>query len=70
MVYVFAPAGLIVNDCPAQIAPEFTVNIGLGFTVKILVAHACDTHPAELVPSTVYVALLVGLTTAVAPCMV
>ena len=39
MVYVFAPAGFIVNDCPAQIAPEFTVNVGLGFTVRFIIAE-------------------------------
>ena len=39
--------------CPTQIAPLFTVIIGLGLTVKLLVAKACDTHPAVLVPATV-----------------
>ena len=39
--------------CPAQIAPEFTVMVGLAFTIKLLVAKACDTHPAVLVPATV-----------------
>ena len=28
-----------MNDWPAQIAPEFTVIIGLAFTVKFLVAE-------------------------------
>ena len=67
MVYVFAPFGLIVNDWPAQIAPEFTVIIGLAFTIKLLVATACDTHPAVLVPATVKIALLGGLTTPLPP---
>ena len=39
--------------CPAQITPLFTVRIGLAFTIKLLVAKACDTHPAVLVPATV-----------------
>ena len=53
MVYVFAPFGLIVNDWPAQIDPLFTVIIGLGLTIKLLVAKAWDTQPAVLVPTTV-----------------
>ncbi len=44
--------------------------VGLGFTVKLLVAKACDKHPAPLVHATVKLALLVGLTTALPPCMV
>ena len=28
-----------MNDCPAQIAPEFTVIIGLALTVKFVVAE-------------------------------
>ena len=53
IVKVFAPFGLMVKFCPTQIAPLFTVIIGLGLTVKLLVAKACDTHPAVLVPATV-----------------
>ena len=57
--------------CPAQIAPEFTVIIGFAFTIKLLVATACDTHPVtEFVPITVKEVLLGGLTTALPPCMV
>ena len=70
MVYVFAPFGLMVKFCPTQIVPLFTVIVGLGFTVKLLVAKACDKQPAALVPDTVKLALLVGLTTALPPCMV
>ena len=56
---------------PAQIVPLFTVIIGLGLTVKLLVANACDLHPvAEFVPITVKELLLGGLTTALPPCMV
>ena len=56
---------------PAQIAPEFTVIIGFVFTIKLLVAKACDRHPViEFVPSTVKELLLGGLTTALPPCMV
>jgi len=70
MVYVFAPLGLMVKFCPAQIEPEFTIIIGLTFTIKLLVATACDTQPAVLVPATVKLELLNGLTTAFPPCMV
>ena len=70
MVKVLAPFGLIVKFCPAQIAPLFTVMIGLGFTVKLLVATACDTQPAVLVPATVKIALLGGFTTELPPCIV
>ncbi len=38
--------------CPTQIDPLFTVMIGLGLTVKLLVAKVCDKQPAELVPTT------------------
>ena len=44
--------------------------VGLGLTVKLLVAKACDKQPAVLVPDIVKLALLVGLTTALPPCMV
>ena len=68
MVYVFAPLGLMVKFCPAQIAPEFTIIVGLVFTIKLLVATACDTHPVtEFVPITVKDVLLVGLTTRFPP---
>ena len=56
--------------CPAQIAPEFTEMIGLGLTVKLLVTNPSDLHPAVLVPATVKIALLGGLTTELPPCMV
>ena len=40
--------------CPTQIEPEFTVMIGLVFTIKLLVATACDLHPVRVfVPITV-----------------
>ena len=54
MVYEFAPLGLMVKFCPAQIAPEFTVMVGLTFTIKLLVETACDLHPVMVfVPITV-----------------
>ena len=56
--------------CPTQIVPLFTVMVGFGLTVKLLVAKACDKHPAPLVPDIVKLALLGGLTTALPPCMV
>ena len=51
-------------------APEFTVMIGLGLTIKLLVATAWDKQPAVLVPTTVKFTLVDGLTTALPPCMV
>ena len=56
--------------CPTQIVPLFTVMVGFGLTVKLLGAKACDKQPAALVPDIVKLALLVGLTTALPPCMV
>ena len=50
---MFAPFGLIVKDSPIHIAPELTVTVGLGFTIKLLVAKAYDKQPAVLVPATV-----------------
>ena len=43
----------MVKDCPAQIAPEFTVIVGFALTVRLLVVKAYDTQPAVLVPATV-----------------
>ena len=61
----------MVKFWPAQIVPLFTVIIGLGLTVKLLVAKACDRHPVtEFVPITVKEVLLGGLTTALPPCIV
>ncbi len=56
--------------CPAQIVPLFTVMVGLGFTIKLLVANACDKQPSVLVPATVKFVLLDGLTIAFPTCMV
>ena len=60
----------MVKLCPAQMVPLLTVMIGLGLTLKLLIARACDTQPALLVPATVYVVLIAGFTTALPPCMV
>ena len=46
------------------------LTVGHGLTGILLVAKACDKQPAVLVPDTVKLALLVGLTTAFPPCMV
>ncbi len=46
------------------------LTVGNGLTVKLLVAKACDTQPAVLVPATVKLALVSGFTTALPPCMV
>ena len=45
-IYVLAPAGIIVNDRPEQIVPEFTVTVGVTFTVTELTTE--PIHPDEL----------------------
>ncbi len=50
--YVFAPLGVIVNDCPEHIAPEFTEIVGAAFTVTELTAVFELTQPKALVPVT------------------
>ena len=52
-VYVDAPDGVIVKDCPVQITPEFTVMVGVVFTVTLLTAVLDPTHPKALVPVTI-----------------
>jgi hypothetical protein len=37
-VYVDAPLGLNVNVSPVQITPEFTLTVGVIFTVTVLIA--------------------------------
>ena len=44
--YVLAPVGTIVNDRPEQIVPEFTVIVGVIFTVTELTTE--PIHPDEL----------------------
>ena len=51
-MYVVAPDGVIVKDCPVQITPEFTVIVGVVFTVIVLTAVLEPTHPKALVPVT------------------
>jgi hypothetical protein len=52
-VYVVAPDGVIVKLLPVQITPEFTVMVGVVFTVIVLTAVLDPTHPNALVPVTV-----------------
>ena len=69
--YVFAPLATNAIESPKQTTlGPLMLTVGFEFTVKLLVAKACDTHPAVLVPATVKIALLGGLTTALPPCMV
>jgi hypothetical protein len=49
--YVVAPLAVNVADEPEQIASEFTVTVGVGFTVTV--ATAVPEHPAVLLPVTV-----------------
>ena len=51
-VYVDAPPGSIVKDWPVQITPEFTVMLGVMFTVTLLTAVLVPTQPKALVPVT------------------
>ena len=51
-VYVDAPLGDIVKDCPVQITPEFTVMVGVVFTVTLLTAVLAPIQPKTLVPVT------------------
>ena len=54
-VYEVAPTALNVAELPIHIIDGLlvAVNVGFGFTVKLLVVKACDKHPAALVPDTV-----------------
>ena len=51
-MYVVAPLGVIVKDCPVQITPEFTVMVGVVLTVTLLTAVLAPTQPSALVPVT------------------
>ena len=51
-VKVFAPIGVIVNELPLQITPEFTVMLGVALTVTVLTAVLDPTQPKALVPVT------------------
>ena len=62
---MLAPVGVKVNESPLQIAPEFTVKLGIAFTVTVLTTPVLLTQPDALVPVTVYEVVVVGLTTAV-----
>jgi hypothetical protein len=48
---VDAPDGIIINEDPLQIEPEFTATVGIVFTVTV--ETAVFEHPAALVPVTV-----------------
>ena len=69
-VYVLAPDGIMEKDCPAQIAPLFTLILGLALTVILHIAGDCDPQPAVLVPATVYEFEMVGFTIKLPPCTV
>ena len=61
-VYVSAPLGTMVNDCPAQTDPEFTKIVGKEFTVTVLIAVFVQPVSA-VVPVTVYEVVEEGVTT-------
>ena len=58
-LYIYAADGLTVadngKDCPEQIAPEFTLTVGVGFTVIFIVFVLL--HPPAETDVTVYVVL-------------
>jgi len=64
-VYVAAPLGVIVNDLPVQIEPELTAKTNEPLTDTVVTA--LPIQPAALVPVTVYVVLLAGVTIAEPP---
>ena len=66
-VYVVAPLAVITVLLPLQIVYELaeSVKVGIGFTITLIVF--VPTHPAALVPLTVYVAVPPGVTVAVVP---
>ena len=51
-VYVFAPEGTMVNDCPAQMLPLLTDTVGEIRTVTLEIAGAALAQPFELYPVT------------------
>lgn len=59
------PAAVKVAALPAQMVGDVIVNAGNGLTVTVRVAVL--THPAELVPVTVYMVVMVGLTVTLLP---
>jgi hypothetical protein len=64
-----APAGFIVNELPGHIVPLFTVIGKAGLTVTVDVSTV-ERHPKALLPITVYVVVVVGLTIALPPAYV
>jgi hypothetical protein len=66
-VYVVAPDGDIVKDCPVQITPEFTVIVGVVLTTTVLTTVLEPGQPNALVPVMVYEVVTVGLTIAEPP---
>ena len=52
---------MIVIDAPRQIVPPVAVTVGKGFTVTT--HEAVPVHPFPSVPVTLYVVVVVGLTT-------
>lgn len=55
-----APLGVIVKTSFAHINPPLTLMVGTGISVTLAIAGPEAAQPAELVPVTEYVALLIG----------
>lgn len=64
-LYVDAPLAAKVTVAFGQIVAEFTVSVGIGFTVTAVVN--VPTHPPVVVPLSVYVVVTVGLAVTLAP---
>jgi hypothetical protein len=61
---VKAPEGIIVKIWPEQMDPLFTVTVGVTNVVTELTAARVLMQPAVLVPVTLYVELVSGVTVA------
>jgi hypothetical protein len=66
-LYVLAPLALIVELLPVHmdVGLADAVTVGNGFTVTLTVA--VPVHPAALVPVTVYVVVVLGVTVLLTP---
>jgi hypothetical protein len=62
-VYIFAPLGVSVKLSPKQMAPLFTVTVGVWLTVTETVGLFMETQPFASVPIKVYTVVLEGFKT-------
>lgn len=67
MVYVLAPAGVMVTELPAQIVELFTLMVGVVFTDTVAIAVLDEAQPLVPVPVTEYETVEPGVTVKVLP---